>query len=223
MNTITIRSEWETGEATYSPVVYATLLNKGLKGLERVFEVSKTSLELALEHNAEVLASYKKALEVRGFFLLDLAGQAFEGYVTLQKSLLDLAVERPVIEAAQENSPDTSNAGMTDLILQSVDRTIAAQKSILARAGEQTKAAGEQPDINITPVESVEDIAQLQVDTLLAKEIVDLVVKQQPCINNSPTETGSDIVQLRVNTLRAKESVDLATNPLETTTDPSVN
>ena len=119
--------EAETTEVTYCPAAYATLFNKGL---ERVVEMSKTSLDLAVEQNAEVLASYKKALKASslpGLFLFDLAGQAFEGYVTLQKSLLDLAVEQStaVLDAAKECSHDASKAkaGISNMIQQSVDRT----------------------------------------------------------------------------------------------------
>jgi hypothetical protein len=96
MNTSTnaTKAEAETTEATYCPVASATLFNNGSK---RVVELSKTSLDLAVEQNTEILASCKKALKASsmpGLFLFDLAGQAFEGYVTLQKSLLDLAVEQ---------------------------------------------------------------------------------------------------------------------------------
>ena len=54
------KTETETIEATFDPTAYATLFNKGLK---RVVEVSKTSLDLAVEQNAEVLASYKQVAE----------------------------------------------------------------------------------------------------------------------------------------------------------------
>ncbi len=210
-----------TGEGMYGPVAYAALLNKGW---ERVFELSKTSLELAVEQNAEVLASYKKSLRVSGFFLLHLASQTLEGYVMLQAGLLGLTVGHLFIEAAQENSHDSkAKAGIATLLLKTVDRTIAVQKSILALSAKQTKAVSEQPCVNGAPVEMVEDIVQLRSDTLLAKEIVDLVVKQQPCINGVPTGSDADIVQLRVNTLRAEESVAPAANPLKKTADPSVH
>ncbi len=59
-NTKSTNTEAETTEATYCPAAYATLFNKGL---ERVVEMSKTSLDLAVKQNAEVLASYKKAFK----------------------------------------------------------------------------------------------------------------------------------------------------------------
>jgi hypothetical protein len=212
----------QTGEATYLPAAYATSLNKGL---ERLFEVSKTSLELAVEHNAAVLVSYKKALTTPGFFLFGLANRVLEDYVMLLKGLLDLAIVHPVIEADQKDSHDTSKAKaeITDQILQSVDRMIAAQKSTLSLTAKKTKAVNEQACVNRALAETFEDIVQLRVEALLAKEIVDLVVKQQPCVDGASDETVADIVQLRVNTLRATESADRIANPSKTAADPAVN
>jgi hypothetical protein len=133
----------ETTEATCCPFASATLFSKGL---ERVIEVSKTSLDLAVEQNAEVLASCKKALNASsmpGSFLFDIAGKAFEGYVTFQKSLLDLTVEQntTAVEAAHEYSHDASKAkeGIAHVIRQSVDHAEAAQKTALDLAVKQTK------------------------------------------------------------------------------------
>jgi hypothetical protein len=131
-STKSMNAEAETIEAT---VVYANLFNKGLN---RVVEVSKTSLDLAVEQNTEVLDCCKKALKASimpGLSLFDLAGQAFESYVALQKNLLDLAVEQStaVTEAAQEYSYDVGEAGAITnrLIGHSVDRMMAGQKSVL--------------------------------------------------------------------------------------------
>lgn len=222
MNAITTKTDGEPGEGMYGPVAYAALLNNGWG---RFFELGKTSLELAVEQNAEVLASYRRSLRVSGTLLFHLANQTLEDYVTIQKCLLGLAVGHPYIEAARENSHDISKAkaGITKLLLKSVDRTIAVQRSILALSAKQTTAVSEQPCVNSAPIEIVEESVQLRVDTLLAKEIVDLVVKQQPCITGVPSETDADIVQLRVDTQRAKESVDPVANPLKTTADPSVH
>jgi hypothetical protein len=133
----------EITEATCCSFASATLFSKGL---ERVIEASKTSLDLAVEQNAEAIASYKKALNASsmpGAILLDLAGQAFEGYVTLQKSLLDFAVEQnaKAVEAAHQYSHDASKAkdGIAKAIQQSVDHTEAAQKAVLDLASKQTK------------------------------------------------------------------------------------
>src|ERR1039458_5131588 len=131
------KKEAEITETSFCPAAYATLFHKGL---ERVFEVSKTSLDSAVEQNSEVLASYKQTLKASsrpGLFLVDPAGQAFEGHVALRKSLLDLAAERrtAVAEPAQDHLPDPSEAkaGSTNLnlIQPPADRTVTAQKPVV--------------------------------------------------------------------------------------------
>jgi hypothetical protein len=129
------KKEAEISEASFCPVAYATLFHKGL---ERVVAVSRTSLDSAVEQNSEVLASYKQALKAssrHGLFLVDLASQAFEGHVTLQKSLLDLAAERrtAVAEPAQDHlhDPSQAKAGISNLIQPSADRTVTAQRSVV--------------------------------------------------------------------------------------------
>ncbi len=216
------KTDEQTGEATYLPATYATSLNKGL---ERLFEVSKTSLELAVEHNTEVLVSYKKALTMPGFLLFGLANRVLEDYVVVLKRLLDLAIVHPVSEADQKDSHNTSKTKteITDQILESVDRVIAAQKSILSLTAKKTHTVNEQACVNGAPAETFEDILQLRVDALLAKEIVDLVVKQQPCVDGASDDTVADIVQLRVNTRRATEGADRIANPSKTAADPAVN
>ncbi len=162
------------------------------KGLEKVVEVSKSSLDLAVEQNTELLASCKKALKsspLPGLFVLDLASSAFESCVALQKSLLDLALEQnnAVLEAAQaqQHSFDAGSvkAGINTLVQQTVDRTLAAQNLVLNLAAKQTKAVTEavkqQPGVTGSPVETVTDSVQRGVDTMLAaqKEILSTATK----------------------------------------------
>ncbi len=174
-----------TIEGACNTAAYASLFNKGL---ERVAELSKSSLDLAVEQNAEILASCKNALKgtFPGMFMLDMAGSAFEGYVALQKNLLGLAVQQSaaVIDVAQE-CQDASKArdGINALIQESVDRSVAAQNSVLDFAAKQTKAAGEtvkqQPGVTGTPVETVTESVQRGVDTVISaqKEILNLATK----------------------------------------------
>jgi hypothetical protein len=202
-DTKSTNTEAETIDATYSKAAFATMYTKGL---ERVVEVSKTSMDWAVQQNGEVLASYKKALNaspIPGLFLFDPALQAFAGYVTLQKSLLDLAVEQgtAVIEMAQGFSHDADKAkpGITNV----------------SDTGKQ------QPKVISAPVQPVKVTVQLRIDTLLAKEIVDLVVKQQPAVVGTPVdETVADIVQLQVET---NKIVDLTAKTLKNTEKPLVN
>lgn len=215
MNAITTEMDSNTGAGMYGPVAYAALLNKGW---ERVFELSKTSLELAVAQNAEVLASYKNNLRVSGFLLCNLASRTLEHYVTLHNKLLALAVGYLFVEATRESRDESrkSNAEMTKLLLESIDRMIAVQRSILSLSAKQTKGVSERPSVNTMPDEISEESAQLESDTLLAKEIVDLVVKQQPCIDGACGD--ADIVQLRVN----PRGVDVVAKGRKKT-DPSVH
>jgi hypothetical protein len=182
----TSRTEAGTSEATNYTAAYATLVTKGL---ERLAEAGKTSMDLAVKQNAEVLASCKNVLHasIPGVFVFELAGQAFESYVTLQKSLLDMAVQQStaVIETSQEYGQDSANtkAEITNLIHQSVDRSVAAQKSVLNFAANQTQAVSDtvkkQPGIAGTPVETVANSVQRGVDTVFSvhKEALDVTAK----------------------------------------------
>jgi hypothetical protein len=72
-----------------------------------------------------------------------MAGKAFEGYVTFQKSLLDFTVAQnnTTVEAAHEYSHDASKAKeeISHVIRQSVDHAETAQKSAIDLAAKQTK------------------------------------------------------------------------------------
>jgi hypothetical protein len=157
------------------------------KGSERVVEVSKSSMDSAVQQSSEILVSYKKASPVIVSFLFDLTSHAVEGYATLQKGLLDLTVEQSsaVIEASQEYSSDPSKAKdvFTGLFLKSVDRAVAAQTSILNFAAKQTKTASDmvkqQSGVAGTAVESLTDSVQQGVDSAIAaqKEFLNLASK----------------------------------------------
>ena len=102
----------ETIEATFCPLAYTALYTKGL---ERSIELSKSGLDLAVKQNAEILAAIKNALKgtsLPGLFVLDLAGEAVEGLVGVQKSLLNLALEQSnaSIEAVQAYGKDAEKA-----------------------------------------------------------------------------------------------------------------
>jgi hypothetical protein len=143
MHLETTPTKAKTSEATCCLFAPATLFSKGL---ERVIEASKTSLDLAVEQNAEVLDSCKKALSASsmpGSFLFDMAGKSFDGFVTFQKSLLDFTAQQnaTAIEAAHSYSHYANKATeeITHVIRRSVDHGEAAQKTALDLAVKQTK------------------------------------------------------------------------------------
>jgi hypothetical protein len=164
---------------TYNTAAYAAWFNQGL---ERVFEVSKSSLDLAVEQNAKVLASFEKALRASplpNLFLFDLAGSAFESYVALQKSLLGLAVEQYAasIAAAQEYSfgAGKSKGRIGTPIEQPVHRTVATQNSVPNSIAEQAKAEDKNMQQPGAAVETVTDSFERGMDAVIAaqEEILD--------------------------------------------------
>jgi hypothetical protein len=180
----------ETIEAALCPVAVATLANKGF---ERVVEAGKISLNLAAQQNADVLAAIKKALKgtpLATLPVLDLAGQAFEGLVAVQKHLLDLALEQSAatvasIESAKEIGLDANKAKaeFTSALQATLDRSIAAQNSVVEYAVKQTKAVNDavkaQPGVAGSPAEQVADSVQRGFDSVVAaqKEILTLATK----------------------------------------------
>lgn len=227
-STSSIKTETETAEAAYRPGAYVSLFSEGLA---RVVEVSKTSLDLMVEQNTEVLGSCRKALKgssLPGLFLLDLAGQAFEDWATLQKSLLDLTVEQSstVLEAAQRYGRGTAKSGVAEVNHQTVGRKVAvpepAPKPI--KAGSET--VKQQPRVVSAHIPAVKDSAA-DAGTLIAKEIVALAAKQrevesdaakrQSDANSTPAETVAS--QIQEDSLLAKEIVDLALKETKTEGD----
>ncbi len=234
-NTSSTKIEAETADAAYCPAAYVNLFSQGL---ERVVEVSKTSLDLVVEQNTQVLGSCRKALKgssLPGLFLFDLASQAFEDCVTLQKRLLDLTVEQSsaVLGAAQgyRSNAGTAKSGTAEANLQTVDGKAAAKKSAPEPAPKQTKseAVKQQPRVVGAHIPAAKVSVQPDAGTLIAQEIVALAAKQREAKSDAakresdakgtPAKAVADLFQLQEDTLLAKEIVDLAVKEAKTASD----
>jgi hypothetical protein len=164
-------------EAALCPAAYVTLLNKGL---ERVVEVSKTSLDLLVAQNAEILAACKKSIDASfpAHSLFDLAGQVFAGQIALQKNVLDFLIEQnaALAEAAKSYVHDagTAKAEIAALLQQSVDQAVSVQNSALDLAAQQVKAVSEtvqnQPEVSGKPVEKVAGSVQRSFETVVSAQ-----------------------------------------------------
>ena len=181
----------ETIEATFCPIACANLANKGF---ERVIEASKTTLDLAAQQNAEILAAVKKAIKgtpLASLPVFELAGPAVEGFIAIQKNLLDLALEQSTAMIAAFEAlkgagldADKAKAELANVLQASVDRSAAAQNSVVEFAVKQTKAVNDavkaQPGIAGTAAETVADSVQRGFDTVVEaqKEIMTLAAKQ---------------------------------------------
>jgi len=119
------------------------------KGVERLAEIQKKTLEIAAEQNAEFLDTWKKAFipETPGLFFFDLIGQTFEKAIETQKGAIELAVEqsKAVAKLAEERTGSASKVaeGVTTLFEEAVQQTVAAQKKAIDYYSEQYKSAYE--------------------------------------------------------------------------------
>lgn len=129
---------------TNQPADFASLF---IKGVERAAELQKKSLDDAARQNAEAIAVCKKSPQaVRAVpGVLDLAGQAFAGYIETQKSVIDHIVQQTaaLVESAKDsgNSAQKVAADFTRTMQQSIERTVEVQKKALDLAAQESKAA----------------------------------------------------------------------------------
>jgi hypothetical protein len=172
-------------DLTICPVACATLYHKGL---ERAVEAGKISLDQAVQQNADLVAAIKKALKgtsVPGLFILDLAAEAFEGFVSVQKQLLALGLEQSsaMLAALENYDQNTAKEDLASAFQATLDRSIAAQNTVTEYAAKQSKAVSEtvkqQPGVAGTAVETIADSVQRSFDTVLGvqKEMLNIAVK----------------------------------------------
>ena len=161
------------------------------RGIDRLAEVQKRTLDIALQHNAEMVNAWKKlGPKVPGTPQLpglEVATTVFERYAEAQKNAIDLAVEQSHawIEAYKDRSSvaDKATENAVHMTNQAVERSVAAQKKVLENAAAQTKAvvetARQQMGFTGTPMETVVSSFQRGVDTFVEaqKEMLDLVAR----------------------------------------------
>src|SRR5690348_8095045 len=67
-------------------------------GVQRLADVQKKSLDVAVKQNAELLETWKKFAQTipggGGMFMVDLAYNAFERFAETQKGVIDLVLEQ---------------------------------------------------------------------------------------------------------------------------------
>lgn len=172
----------ETLTVSLCPAAYAGEINKGF---ERIVEASQTSLDLAAQQNADILAAVRNALEkvpMADMTALEMAGAAFEGYVTIQKTLLDMAMEQSnaVVEAIEASGSDVgkTHEEFNKLFRGTLDRSSAAQNLVADYATRQAKAMSEKtakkPNVAAETVQRAMDdaiAAQKQILQFAAKPL----------------------------------------------------
>jgi hypothetical protein len=162
------------------PAAYASEINKGF---ERIIEASQTSLDLAAQQNADILAAVRKALKnvpMADLTPLEVAGAAFEGFVNIQKTLLDMTMEQSnaVVEAIEASGGDVSKASeeFSKLFRATLDRSSAAQNMVAEYATRQAKDLSENK--YKTPNVAAEAVQRAMDDALAAqKQILNFAAK----------------------------------------------
>lgn len=153
-------------------------------GIERLAEMQKKGLEIAVRHNAEVVSTWKKfALPVPGVLMLDLATTAFERFAETEKGAIDLVVEQTrtfakVVKERKAETTDTVEEGKKTAKA-AIEQSIAAQKTALDYTARQAKAAfaTAKQQLAGTPVATAADSMERGMDIVVdaQKELLDLV------------------------------------------------
>ena len=124
---------------------FATLFHKGL---ERIAEMQKNTLDMVALQTTDVLATWKQAYPVHpsapGASLLDVVEQGVERMARTQKGMIDLMVQQSarVLDMVKDRRETSSKwtAGVASMVSETADRTAAAHKLLLDYAAEQNKA-----------------------------------------------------------------------------------
>jgi hypothetical protein len=117
-------------------------------GIERLAEIQKKGLEIAVRHNAEVVSTWKKhTLPAPGALMLDLATATFERFAETQRGAIDLVVDQTqalakLVKERKTKATDTMEEGKKRA-KEAIEHSIAAQKTALDYTAKQAKAAFE--------------------------------------------------------------------------------
>jgi hypothetical protein len=163
------------------------------KNVERLAEAQKTSLDLALQQNADLIGAWKKIAQVVPGTpvptVLDLVANAFGQFVDLQKGAIDLALEQSqtLTALANEriNSISSATEAVTTLVQDTVERAAVAQKNAIEFSAAQTKTVidtfKKQSGVVGTPVEAAAESMQRGFDTLVEsqKNILNFAAKRR--------------------------------------------
>ena len=157
-------------------------------GIERLAEMQKKGLEIAVKHNAEVVGTWKKfTLPVPGVLMLDLATTAFERFAETQKGAIDLMVDQThtfakVVKERKVKATDTMKEGK-ERAKEAIEHSVAAQKTALDYTAKQAKAAFETAKQQLgyagTPVGTAAESMERGMDIVLEaqKDLLDLVAE----------------------------------------------
>jgi chorismate mutase len=159
------------------------------RGIDRIADIQKRSIDIAVQQNAEMIDTWKKLVQKlpggARLPLLDVTATMFERFADAQKHAIDLAVEqsRSVIESVKDRATVANKATEAAIHVtnQAVERSVAAQKKVVETTVAQTKAVLEatrqQMGAAGMPADTAVSSFQRGVDSFVEaqKEMLDLV------------------------------------------------
>lgn len=159
-------------------------------GVGRIAEIQKKSVDIAAQHNRELLDVWKKAVQkipgAPGLFLMELEGSGFDRFAEIHKAAIDLAVEQSKAFGEMLNERTTTagkvREGVDDFTRKSVERVIAMQKKALEQSAAQARAVVEKSSKQFgesSQMEAAADSVQRGVNAIVdaQKELLDMAAR----------------------------------------------
>jgi hypothetical protein len=116
-------------------------------GMERLAQFQKTTIDTVNQQCAEMNEKLRESFKGTPEAIVELTEKTVDGWLEAQKSAANAIAQAGagMAEAAKERSQVASKevAALSELVQQSVQRTIAAEKLLLDFAAEQNKAVFE--------------------------------------------------------------------------------
>lgn len=156
------------------------------KGVERMAEIQKRSIDLAMQHNKETIELWKQVMEKMPWAprlnMFDQATGTLERFADNQKIAVDLMVEqaRAFVDMAKERTTvaRTSTEAVLNFAQQTFDRSVTAQKKAAKTTVSETRSAYENAREHFGfPGNAVADSIQHGVDAMVEaqKELLETV------------------------------------------------
>jgi hypothetical protein len=129
-----------------APVLaFAALMHRGI---ERLAEIQKSTIEVTTKHTADAMTVYRKAWNVPAdapaMALFDAVNQSLGKIADAQNGMVDLVVQQSArlleISKVRQDSASRYTNGFADLLGTAADTAVAAQKLVLDLAADQNKA-----------------------------------------------------------------------------------
>lgn len=161
-----------------------------LRGVERIGEVQKQFIDIAVQHNKETVEAMKKAVarvpSAPRLPMLDLVYGAVNRYADIEKSAVDFVVEQNRIwtDSFKDRTGTVKKSGdsATRAVKQVMESSFAVQKKALEHTAAHTKAvveaARDQFGLSGTQADAMTDTFRRGVDTLVEaqKELLNIAI-----------------------------------------------